>query len=377
VAADGKTIKLWSASGPRDGVTLGSHTKEFVYRGVWGPDGRLLATGGYDDLVRIWDVEAGREVRSLRGHEDHIVSVAFSPDGKQIASGGYDRSIRVWDVATGRLDRTLRGHVGAVWCVAFSPDGTHLASGSGRVGSGSVGNTYFSELKVWDLSTGAATDLTGHTAMVADVAWSPDGTRLASAGMGRDGNVRLWDAATLTCVGTFRGNEEGLSRVAFSPDGRRVAALGFDQLARIWDVRSGSQVRALSGLGSTAGPRFLAFSPGGRHLLANAGSQLLVWDTTQDEPASEAGAHRQPAQGQGPVTDATAPVPPPVVAGAVDASNPWPDAAKPEGLRFGDSNSLLAFSPDLRQGGRGGRRSTHGKGLDGPPRRDGRHPREP
>ena len=125
----------------------------------------------------------------------------------------------VSDVATGNHLQTLSGHGGAIKCLAFSPDGRQLASGSGSVGKGSrPGDPYSSGLKIWDLNTCAASDLVGHTAKVGDLAWSPNGTLLASALMGGDGTVRIWDAASLNCIKTLRGTDEGLASLAFSPD---------------------------------------------------------------------------------------------------------------------------------------------------------------
>jgi WD40 repeat protein len=96
---------------------------------AFSPDGRLLASGGDDGAVSLWDSATGEALRSLQGHTDWVRSVAFSPDGRLLASGGDDWAVRLWDSATGEALRSLKEHTRWVISVAFSPDGRLLASG--------------------------------------------------------------------------------------------------------------------------------------------------------------------------------------------------------------------------------------------------------
>ncbi len=93
------------------------------------PDGKMAASAGSDQLVRLWDVETGREKQTLK-HDSSVYDVVFSPDGRMIASAAKDRRVRLWEASTGALTRSLEGHTEAVWSLAFSPDGKTLASGS-------------------------------------------------------------------------------------------------------------------------------------------------------------------------------------------------------------------------------------------------------
>jgi len=119
---------------------------------AFAPDGKVLASGGFDDVIKLWDVGSGRELRTLSAHQARVLSVAFSPDGKVLASGGADGAIRLWDGATGTELRAMKPDRFFVNSVVFSPDGKVLASGSGA-----------GKIELWDVASGRELrTLSGH-----------------------------------------------------------------------------------------------------------------------------------------------------------------------------------------------------------------------
>src|SRR4030095_15451247 len=92
------------------------------------PGGRVLATGGYDNSIKLWDVAGGKELRTLDGHNGAVFELAFRPDGKVLASASGDRTVKLWDVASGERLDTLKESQKELYALAFSPDGTRLAA---------------------------------------------------------------------------------------------------------------------------------------------------------------------------------------------------------------------------------------------------------
>jgi WD40 repeat protein/serine/threonine protein kinase len=269
-------LKVWDVQTGRDILRIQAHDKP-AHCVAFSPDGHSLASGSQDRTIKIWDVATRQSIHVLQGHKGQINSVAFSPDGRLLASasGRGGPTAMVWDVATGQALLTLEEHLGwGVRQVAFSPDGRRLASASG---DGTV--------KVWDPETGKELhQLTGHTLGVMGVAFSPDGQRLASvagdyAKRGA-GEAKVWDVQTGEEVLTLHGHTTTVLGVAFSPDGRRLATSGADKNVKLWDATNGREILTLRGLRLYLNPR-VAFSPDGTRLLcAGRDHTVRVWDAT-------------------------------------------------------------------------------------------------
>jgi eukaryotic-like serine/threonine-protein kinase len=264
--------------------------------------GSLLAARWADDnrIARVWNTETGAEVAALQGHRLPIDVVRFSADGEHIATAGCDvrareraHEIKVWDSTTGEAVAALSGP-GRVFNLAFSPDGGRLAAG------GENGRVWLIDIA----SRRVDRELRGHRGDVAALAFSRDGHFLASAGV----DDRLLQVWRLTGSGAGEAlfslaAPPGLCDLAFSPDGHRLAGISRD-LVKLWDTETGQEVLTLRGaplrhFDPAFNPR-VVFSPDGSRLAgSNWDESISVWEAAAQTPdgliTRNQAAHRQAA----------------------------------------------------------------------------------
>ncbi len=302
-------VKLWDATEGKEmplaegGACSGNSV-------CFSPDGKRLAATGLNQTLKIWDLASGDELRNLKGHADRVTFVCGGTRLAAASRGWKEETaeIGVWDVTGGQLERGFRGHSGEIHGLACSPDGKRLAS------AGADGT-----VRLWDTAAGQTLhEFRLAVSPLGPLVFSHDGRRLAACGGGREipATVIVCDGSTGNVVTTLKGHGGNVLDVAFTPDGKRLVTAGADRSARVWVAETGLEettfkidmaeeavVSPDAGLVSTFGRTArgarvwkvpsekmvlhldrpntvyrVAFSPDGRHLATASNGKVRIWD---------------------------------------------------------------------------------------------------
>ena len=359
--SDDHTLRVWNLESGCCVRTLEGHIRGVTSVSVV-PDGRRAVSGSDDHTLRVWDLESGTCLRTIEGHRGSVSSMSITPDCRLAISAHMDSRLRVWDLESGIGLRTpLEGegldHT-TIDALSMTPDGRRAVSGSGAVlnvwnvengicvsriedlpswitsvdlfnsliffgiGLSAVSVTYFGQMRIWDLMTGAnilehklhcngiwssqvipcrsadsgrlitaCGDMTlriwdlisglcmhsllGHTGGIRSVSITHDG-RMAVSGSD-DHTLRVWDLETGGCLQILTGHSSSVSCVVFTPDDRFAVSGSWDKNLRIWDLARGTGVRILTG--HTGSIENVKVTPDGRRAISGSGDHTLrVWD---------------------------------------------------------------------------------------------------
>lgn len=276
-------IRVWEQDGLILRRTWRAHV-DMIWALACSPDGRTLASGGWDGKVKVWEIASGA-LLWVGSHTNHLNSVAYSPDGRRLASSGHDAVVQIWELATGKLQQTL-AHPHPVFSVTWSPDGRLLASGD-----------MAGDIRLWAIAQPATTNdaltyrqtLSGHTGYVDSLAFTPESNLLASGSW--DKTVKLWEIVDPSSSestqsahlhATLSGHRDRVRRAVWSPDGRTLASSGRDQQVWLWSRDQGAYRTVLHG--HTAEVWTVAFTPDGYRLLTGSeDGRLRLWDVASGQ----------------------------------------------------------------------------------------------
>jgi WD40 repeat protein len=272
-ARNNKVIQFWDATTGQPLQAL-RHEKRFTSFAL-AADGKVLATAGFEEIT-IWDVASGKQLRKINIGVEGALQIAAAPDGKTLASVGEEKVIRLWDVASGEEKRKLAIHADHGIRMQFTPDGKQLLA------------TDWPEIRAWEVSTGREVR-TIDTKHVTSFALSPNGAVLASGGVEYVNNraearLLLWDSATARELQQLQGHEHGVDALAFSPDGTTLASAEVDKIF-LWDVATGKELRRMEKTGGIK--QRLVFSPNGKTLASTApGNETVIrlWHVATGKP---------------------------------------------------------------------------------------------
>ncbi len=192
-----------------------------------------------------------------------VKCIDISPDGTKLVSAGGSDCLYIWDLSTAKVIDTLCGHDYEIRSVAWSPDGSRIASGS------------YETIKIWDAKTGSEiitlNDIYGNEF---SVAWSPDCSRIAS---GSRETIKIWDAKTGAELMTLKGHNSNVCSVAWSSDGSRIASGSYDSTVKIWDAKTGTEIMTL--MGHDDWVNSVAWSPDGSRIASGCDDETIkIWD---------------------------------------------------------------------------------------------------
>jgi WD40 repeat protein len=255
-------VRLWDVAAEQEAVALSELADPVAQLAFSGDGGRLIAVA-WGAAAHVWEVADGRPAAFGPSDADGLMALALSPDRSHLALGAWRQPVAIWDVAEGRVAATLDDYV--VAALAFSPDGDRLATAGQAHGV----------VRLWDARTGRELDrLVGHTGSANSLAFHPARNRLITGSSDR--TLKVWDLDRRYRPQCLEGHQSEIAAVAFQPDGTQLATAGRDGTARLWDRATGDELGRF-GCGSLRSES-VAFFPDGHALAFAQWSRVHVVD---------------------------------------------------------------------------------------------------
>ena len=284
------SVYLFQTDGKPISRLVGLQTREI--RGLsFSPDGKRIASTGQGKSVRIWNVETGKLISKFYGHQNHIFKVSFHPQGKMLLTGSNDGTAKLWDSDRGielitfkptnksiNQSTNQNNQINPIQDVSFSPDGNWIVTAQNKM------------ISLWDLQGNLLDSAIAHDQKIYSVRFHPDGKQLASSG--GDETVKLWriidqpmeqsavetqvPISKIQLVRIFKSNVTDILSLNFSADGKRIAFCAQDNYIQVFNLDGAIEMKLG---GHTDGIFDVSFSPNSRYLLsASKDRTVRLWD---------------------------------------------------------------------------------------------------
>lgn len=268
-ASHDRTTKLWDIESGKCLQTMEEHDG-WVTAVAMSPDGQQIASGSDDESIKLWDAESGECVQTIEGYSLYVKSVSYNPDGTLLAAGVSWRHVDIWDIETGVRLHSLYGHDGQVTSVTFSADGEQVVSASSD-----------NQVKIWDIKTGECLstldageewmqhNVVCHHPMTSQIAYSAN-----------DYTICIWDTQSEVMINTLSGHSDDVIALAYSRDGTKLASSAEDETIKLWNLETGQCIRTLQ-CEELESASDLEFSSDGRRLVSCSYiGEVITWDCT-------------------------------------------------------------------------------------------------
>ena len=277
------TLRLWDIESGKELRRLVGH-EDRVLGALLFPDGKKALSWSHDRTLRLWDIETGKEIRRFEGHEDEVNGAFLFPGGKKALSWSNDWTLRLWDIRTGEEIRRFEGHKGSVNGALIFPDGEKALSWS-QDGT----------LRLWGIENGKKIRrLKGHKSSVEGALLFPDAKKALSWSW--DNTLRLWDIERGKEIRRFEGHEGSVLRVLLFPDGTKALSWSTDKTLRLWDIENGMEIRRFEGHEYWFSG-VLVFPDGKKALSWSDDKTLRLWDIENGDVIRRFKGHRASVNG--------------------------------------------------------------------------------
>lgn len=253
------SLKVWNIESGSCLCTLKGHTAPVCAIDI-SPNNRYVISGSYDNSIRLWELETGRCIYDMEGHEHWVEHVKFTPDGRRVISGSRDTNLRIWARKNGHRLYTLSNHTDLISTLKITPDNQYIVSAS-----------HDRSIRIWELESGQCLhNLERHTEHVKCIDCLPNKPFIVSGGW--DSVLHLWDIKNGEHLRTFSGHKNWINAIRITKDGKKVISASLDKTIKVWDIETGECLATLKG--HTQDVNNIVVTEDGRYCIS------VSWDNT-------------------------------------------------------------------------------------------------